>query len=539
MSTAQAAGRGTPTITLIAVCLAVLVLPASLTGTSVALPEISADLDVGLAPLQWVVNAYNLAFACFMLGCGSLADIVGRRRVFGAGTVLFALSTLVSGLTSNIVVLDVSRALAGLGAAAVMTSGAAILAATFQGSAQARAFALLGSSAGAGLALGPSSAGLLIDAFGWRSVFFSHLIISVLVLIAVPLIAESKNPAATKVDWAGTTTFTLSLFCLMLAIVRGPQQGWTSTGILLLLGGAVALMALFAVAELRQAQPMFQLSLLRQGRFMAVSLIPVALSFGFVCLLVLLPTYFTGVVGMGTNASGISMMLLTLPVLVVPLVVSKLVKAGVPTRLILTLSLVVAAVGAAWLTVIDAEVSVGTLVGPLLLLGIAMGMTAGLVDGVAITSVEPVQAGAAAGMFNTMRLAGEAFAIAVMSAVLLNATRGRIADGLPAVAGASGEGTGAAASGADGLADRVISGDLAGAARSAGDAAQDDLLALLTGSYTGALHTVLWTVTAICAASAVLVAVMLREPKAPKATDAPKTPSAKLPEAGPREKATA
>lgn len=514
MSTARTArpdtARGNPTLTLAAVCLAVLVLPASLTGTSVALPDINADLHVGLAPLQWVVNAYNLAFACFMLGCGSLADILGRRRMFAAGTVLFALSSLVSAVTSDIVVLDVARALAGLGAAAVMTAGAAMLATSFEGAAQARAFAILGSSAGAGLALGPSTAGLLVNSFGWRAVFLSHLVIAVVVLFAVPLMPESKNPAATKVDWAGTSTFTLSLFCLMYAIVQGPQQGWTSGATLLLFAAAAVLMALFVVAELRQRQPMFQLSLLGQGRFMAVSLVPVALSFSFVCMLVLLPTYFTGVVGMSTNASGASMMLLTLPVLVVPLAVSRLVKNGVSTRLVLTLSLVVAAAGAAWLTLISPDVSVAALAGPLLLLGISMGMTAGLVDGVAITSVEPAQAGAAAGMFNTMRLAGEAFAIAVMSAVLLNSTRSHIADGLPGVGGASGVDTGD-------VAERVVGGDLAGAAGAVGDSARSGFTALLKSGYTDGLHLVLWIVVALCAASAVLVGVMLREKPQPAA----------------------
>ncbi|MGW5255435.1 MFS transporter [Streptomyces sp. NPDC004012] len=497
--------RGNPTLTLAAVCLAVLVLPASLTGTSVALPDISSTLHVGLAPLQWVVNAYNLAFACFMLGCGSLADILGRRRMFAAGTVLFALSSLASAVTSSIAVLDVARALAGLGAAAVMTAGAATLATTFEGAAQARAFAILGSSAGAGLALGPSTAGVLVNAFGWRAVFLSHLVVAVIVLAAVPKMPESRNPAATKVDWAGTTTFTLSLFCLMFAVVQGPQQGWASGTTLLLFASAAVLMALFVVAELRQRQPMFQLSLLGQGRFMAVSLIPVALSFSFVCLLVLLPTYFTSVAGMSINASGATMMLLTLPVLVVPLVVSKLVKNGVSTRLVLTLSLVVAAVGAGWLTLIAPDVSVAELAGPLLLLGISMGMTAGLVDGVAITSVEPAQAGAAAGMFNTMRLAGEAFAIAVMSAVLLNSTRAHITDGLAGVPGTKGADAGA-------LADRVISGDLAGAAGTVAGSAHSAFHDLLTGSYTDGLHLVLWVVVAICAASAVLVGVMLREP---------------------------
>ncbi|MFJ5925407.1 MFS transporter [Kitasatospora sp. NPDC092948] len=503
-SAPPSARRSHPTITLVAVCLAVLVLPASLTGSSVALPQISTELHVQLAPLQWVVNAYNLAFACFMLACGSLADIFGRRRLFAGGTVLFALSTLVSAVTSDILVLDVARTFAGIGAAAVMTSGAAILATTFEGPALGRAFAILGSSAGAGLALGPSSAGLLVNAFGWRSVFVSHLVISVLVLIAVPLIQESRNPAATKVDWAGTVTFTLSLFCLMFGIVKGPEQGWADPVTLALFVAALALMALFVVVESRQEQAMFNLALFRHPRFMAVSLIPVALSFGFVCLLVLLPTYFTSVSGMGTDGAGATMMLLTLPVLVMPLLISRLVKQGLSTRLVLGGSLVLAAVGALWLTVIDAHSSVGSLVGPLLLLGTAMGVTAGLVDGVAITSVEPAQAGAAAGMFNTMRLAGEAIAIAVMGAVLLNSTGNRIADGLSSAAGPAGAEPGA-------LANQVVSGNLTGAADGLTGQGRTDFLGMLTGSYTGGLHTVLWTVTVICAVSAVVVGVMLRE----------------------------
>jgi MFS family permease len=498
-------GRGRPAITLIAVCLAVLTLPASLTGVSVALPQISAELHTNHAPLQWVINSYNLAFACFMLACGSLADIFGRRRVFGIGTALFGLSTLVSAVTSDIIVLDVARALTGLGAAAVMTAGCAILATTFQGAALIRAFAMLGSAAGAGLALGPSTAGLLVDAFGWRAVFVSHLVIAVIVLAAVPMMRESKNPESRRVDWAGTATFTLSLFALMLGIVLGPQWGWGDGSVVLFFVGAVALMALFVVAELRQRQPMFTMSVFRQPRFIAVSLIPVALSFGFVCMLVLLPAYFTGAGGMSSNGAGATMMLLTLPVLVVPLVVSKLVKHGLSTRVVLSSSLLVAAAGAGWLTVIDAGISVAALVGPLLLIGVSMGMTAGLVDGLAITSVRPEQAGAAAGMFNTMRLASEAVAIAVMGAVLLNLTSARISDSIPGIdAGA--------------VANQVVSGNFTGA---------PGPLSLLTDSYTGALHTVLWVVAGICAITAVVVHLMLRERKV-TATPADPVESAEL-----------
>lgn len=510
MSTAPVHNRTRPGITLAAVCLAVLVLPASLTGTSVALPQIGTELGADLAPLQWVVNSYNLAFACFMLAFGSLADIVGRRKVFALGAGLFIAATLVSAVTSDIILLDVARALAGVGAAAVMTAGCAILATTFEGPALVKAFAVLGSSAGAGLALGPSTAGYLVGTFGWRAVFVSHLVLMVVSLAAVPVMKESRNPDATKVDWVGTATFTLSLFFLMLAIVQGPQWGWGSTSVLACFAAFAALIVLFVAVEARIKQPMFDLSLFRQAKFLGVSLVPVALSFGFVCLLVLLPSFFTGVSGFSTSGAGAVMMLLTLPVLVVPLLVSRLVKLGLSNRVMLAGSVALVAGGAAWLTVIDGDATIGTLVGPLLAIGIGMGVTAGLVDGVAITSVRPERAGMAAGMFNTMRLASEALAIAIMSAVLVNQVQNRVREGIGRFADQTGQ--------APAIANQVVSGNLAAPTEAVAEAARPDFLAMLAASYTGALHAVLWVLTGICAISAVVVYVLLRD-RAPAAEE--------------------
>ncbi|CAO5257435.1 MFS transporter [Frankia sp. AgKG'84/4] len=504
MNATSANDRGRPTIVLIAVCLAVLTLPASLTGASVALPRIGVDLHAGYAPLQWVVNSYNLAFACSMLACGSAADIMGRKRLFVAGLALFSLSSAVSVLTSDIIVLDVVRALAGVGAAAVMTAGSAILATTFEGAAQARAFAILGSAAGAGLALGPSTAGLLVDTFGWRGVFASHLVVMVLVAAAVPMMRESRDPAAVRFDWPGIAAFTLGLLLLMLGVVQGPQWGWSSAGTVLLLAAATVLMTLFVVAELRQARPMFDLGLFGQPRFLAASLVPLSLSFGFVCLVVLLPAYLTGARGMSVGRAGYTMMLLTLPVLVVPLVVSNLVRRGVSTRLVLTLSMLVAAGGAAWLTIIDQDIAVVALIGPLFLIGTGMGMTAGLVDGLAITSVRPEQAGTAAGMFNTVRLASEAVAIAAMGALVLDVTRGRISAGLP--------GTPIPPGGADAaaIANKAVSGNPAGAADGLTGTSRTDFLDLLTHSYTHGFHVLLWVLVGIGAATAVVLNLLLR-----------------------------
>lgn len=139
MSTPHSISQSQQLLTLLTACLAVLILPASLTGTSVAIPQINAELNPGLVELQWVINAYNLTFAAFMLISGSLADILGRKRVFIFGTTLFAVCSLASVLANNILLLDVARGLSGVGAAAMMTAGSALLAQAYTGEQLAKA----------------------------------------------------------------------------------------------------------------------------------------------------------------------------------------------------------------------------------------------------------------------------------------------------------------------------------------------------------------------------------------------------------------
>lgn len=502
-ASAPARSSTSQAVTLAAVCLAVLVLPASLTGTSVALPSIATDLNSNLAPLQWVVNAYNLTFACFMLAAGSMADILGRRRVFLGGTLLFGAASLASTLATNVYLLDGMRALAGVGAAAVMTAGSATLATAFTGPALTRAFAVLGSAAGAGLALGPSTAGFLTQAFGWRGVFASHLVVAVVVLLGIRFMPESTGPAGARVDRAGTATFTLSLLMLMLGIVQGPQWGWSSASVLGLFAGAVVLLAAFYAVEKRVAKPMFDIALFARSRFVALCLLPIALAFGFVCLLVFLPSYITGVDSLSTGRTGSIMLLLTLPVLVVPIGVSRLVHRGVPVRLVLSASLLVVGLGAALLTVIRPGLSTVVLAVPLLVIGIGMGISAGLVDGVAITSVEPERAGAAAGVFNTTRLASEALAIAAVGSVLVSLIQSNVTSGIGRFAGST-------ADDVPGLANTIASGRLEEAARTVPVADRGAFTALLADGYTDALRMVLWLLAAICVLTAVVVYVLLR-----------------------------
>ncbi|HYS36822.1 MAG TPA: MFS transporter [Pseudonocardiaceae bacterium] len=497
--------RTRPVLTLIAVCVACGLLPISLTGASVALPGIGTDLHAGLVPLQWIVNGYDLVFASFMLAAGSMADRIGRRRVFTSGVVLFCLASLASGLLSNIYAVDAARALAGLGAAAVMTSGAAMLAQTFQGPALARAFGILGTSFGIGLAFGPFLAGLMVSLGGWRWVFLLHAIVAALVVVATRWIAESRSASGAKPDWWGTVTFTSSLFLFVLAVVEGPQIGWLHPLNIAAYIGCVALMTGFVMVERRQAHPMFDLSLFSQPKYVAVCVVPVALAFGFVALLVYLPSYFMSIDGNSAQGAGLILMLLTAPTLVLP-AITGIALRWLSARSLLVITLLLVAAGTAWLTVIHPGASVALLAGPFLTIGIGFGISLGVLDATAVSSVEPERAGMAAGMFNTTRLAGEVVAIAGMGSLLVGFTQSHLATG------AAFTGKGAIAD-AHTVANQIASGNLSAAGAAVPAGVRQAFVDFAASAYTDALHTALWILVAICAVGAPLIGWLLRDRK--------------------------
>jgi MFS family permease len=489
-------------LTIFAVCLAVLIVPLGLSAPPVALPTIGQDLHAGAAPLQWVVNSYNVIAASLMMAAGALADLIGRKRVFAFGVGLYGVSSLMAALATNIYVLDVARGLAGAAAAAIMTAGAAALAGMFEGRPRIRAFSFIGVTIGAGLALGPSTSGLLINSLGWRSIFFAQVILVAVSLAGFVLVKESKNPDATHVDRPGTVTFTGALFLFTLAIVEGPEQGWGNPEVLLFFAGALVLLLGFIAAERRSSQPMFNLALFREPRFIAINLLATAVSFGFVGVMVLLPFYLIGAVGMSSAGSGLIMLMLTGPVLVFPLVSGRLVSSGVPMRLVLAIGLLVAAAGCAWLTVISPGVTWAGLLGPLLTIGVGIGLIYGLMDGAAVSTVEPARAGMAVGMFNTIRLASEAVAVAVMLAATVWLVKNQLTAGIHQFAG---QAPGNPAS----LADSATSGNVSGPASQAQPGVRAEFTDFVTKSYTDGLRVVLWAVAAICAVSGPVMYRML------------------------------
>ncbi|WP_051939719.1 MFS transporter [Phaeacidiphilus oryzae] len=495
-------------LTLAAVLLAVFVVPMSISGTAVALPEIGAATHASLAPLQWVVNAFNVAFACFTLVWGSLADILGRIRAFAAGAALFAVASLASALAGNIVLLDVARALAGLGGAAIFSCGAAILSTVYEGPARGKAFALFGTIAGVGVALGPTLGGLLTDSIGWRWVFALHAIALGLVLAVLPGVARSvpHTPRGeATLDLPGSGLFVLATVLLTTAIVEGSQWGWASAGVLSLFAAAVVALVVFTAVEKRREHPMLDLSVLRDRHFLGMCLVPVAASFGFVTMLTYLPSYLTAATGRSSGATGLTMLLLTVPVLVCPMLAAQLVQRGVRPLLLIGLSLVLLVVGDAALTLFSPRVAVAVVAVPMLVTGAGMGLSAGLVDAQALGRIDSAKAGMAAGFLNTLRLGSEAVAVAVYGSLLATLLGGKVEGGLARFPGAGHSAE---------VAGQAAGGDLAAAVRTSGARAPEAVHSFLVTAYDSAFHTVLWVLAVIGVALAALIAFLLRPERA-------------------------
>lgn len=418
--------------TLVAVALASVMLPLTVTGPAVALPSLATGLGAGVGAAQWVQNAYGVTFAACLLAAGGLGDRFGRKRVLLIGIQLFLVTSVVCGLASSIVLIDLARLVQGVGAAGMLTSGAAILAATFDGPARARAFGVLGASFGFGLALGPLLAGLLVSATSWRAVFLMNLVLGALLLPLVPRIQESRDPDAQRVDWGGLVTFSGSLALVALFFVEGPQHGWASPAALGSLAGAAVFMALFVAVELRVTRPMFELSLFRRPTFIVVVCQPFTITFGFVVLLVYLPQYFQGVGGHGSVGAGARLLPLTLPVLVLPLLAGRLA-AKLPLRVMLAASSTLIAAGSLWLLVLQPSQSWVALLGPLAVFGTGVGSAFGVMDNAAISVVPVERSGMASGIFNTMRITGESVAIAGAGALLSSLTDSHLRDSKGAV----------------------------------------------------------------------------------------------------------
>ncbi|WP_234347416.1 MFS transporter [Streptomyces specialis] len=472
--------------TVIAVGSASMMLPFSVTGAAVALPNMAEHLDSSIGAAQWMLNAFNITFAALPLAAGGLADRLGRRRVLLTGIALVGGLSLLLALAPSMAVADVARAVQGCGAAAVVASGAAVLAHSTSGRRRQVAFGILGTAFGTGLAIGPLVAGALVETAGWRSVFLLVAVMSLPAWLCATRAPESRNPDPPALDVAGLVTFTAGLACFSFAFVQATAMGWGAAGTLLPLAAAVVLVALFAVVEIRLAdRAMFDVRLFRGPEFAAVVCQPFTVTLGFVILLVYLPAYLQGVADRTVLASGVLLLPMTAPVLLLPLAAGHLA-ARTSVRAVLTCASALIAVGALLLTTLRSDGTWLDLALPLLPFGAGVGLAFGVMDNAAVSTVPVENAGAAAGVFNTMRITGESVAVAGAAALLTTLTAARLGDsGLPS-------------DDATRLAGQAVQGQVAGTHRTT-----------LAAGFTDAFHTLGVVLAVLSALGAVLTYLAL------------------------------
>jgi EmrB/QacA subfamily drug resistance transporter len=420
-----------------------------ITIVNVALPDIARDLRSSFSDLQWVIDAYALSLAALLLTAGSLADLFGRRLLFAAGLGLFTAASLLCALASSPLFLELARALQGIGAAAMFATSLALLAATFQGRERGTAFGVWGATTGAAVAVGPLVGGVLTESVGWQSIFLINVPIGIgAIAVTLTRVAESRDPDAAGVDWAGLVTFSGGLFLLIFALVRGNAEGWGSPLIVSFLIGAVVLLCGFVVVERRQARPMFDLTLLRKPAFAGASIAAFALSASLFSMFLYMTLYIQNALGYSPLQAGLRFLPTTLLSFFVAPIAGKL-SARFPVRIMIGAGLGLVGIGLLLMARVDADSAWTVLLPGFLFAGVGTGLVNPPLASTAVGVVPPQRAGMGSGINSTFRQIGIATGIAGLGALFQQLLQHRatgalarvpaevLATGSPGVAGPS------------------------------------------------------------------------------------------------------
>ncbi len=409
--------------TLIAVCFGTFMLLLDITVVNVALPDIQQSLHSSFADLQWVIDAYALTLAAFLLTAGVVGDTFGRRGVYAIGLGIFTLSSLLCGVSTSSLMLNLARGAQGIGGAVMFATALALIAQAFSGKERGTAFGVYGAVVGGAVAVGPLIGGAITSGIGWRWIFFVNLPIgAVAVVMTLTRVQPSKDPTGRAIDWIGFLAFSASLFMLVFALVQGNAKGWTSPVILGALVGSGACMVAFLVAELVQKDPMLDLSLFKRPAMVGVSLGSFTLSASIFAMFLYLTIYLQEVLGYGPFAAGLRFLPITMLSFLVAPVAGKLT-IRVKSRYLMGLGLLLVAFGCDLMTHVHADSSWTVLLPGFIVAGIGVGITNPVLASASVSVVPPQRSGMASGSASTFRQVGIATGIAGLGAVFLSQIR--------------------------------------------------------------------------------------------------------------------
>src|SRR3954470_5305993 len=418
-------------LALLAMTQFVLIIDASI--VNVALPSIGRALDFSQADLSWVVNAYTLAFGGFLLLGGRLADVLGRRRMFMTGLVLFAAASFAGGLAQSETWLTAARAAQGLGGAIVSPAALSIITTTFaEGAERNRALGVWGAVAGAGGAAGVLLGGLLTTGLSWRWVLFVNVPIGLICAALAPhLLAESRAQTRTRAfDVPGAIAVTAGLSLLVYALVDAVNVGWGSAETLARLAGAVALLGAFVLIEARHRAPLVPFAIFRSRTLRGANAVGLLVGMSLFSMFFFVSLYMQQVLHFSALEAGLAYL---------PLAVGIILAAGgasaAVTRLgakpVLLCGLVLIAAGLAWFS--RAPASGGTfaadVLGPSLLAAGGLGFSFVPITIIAMSGTRPHEAGLASGLLNTSQQVGGALGLALLATLANTRTQDLLSSG--------------------------------------------------------------------------------------------------------------
>jgi EmrB/QacA subfamily drug resistance transporter len=415
---------GNDSLVLAIACVAQFMVVLDVSIVTVALPSIGHDLHYTPSGLQWVVNAYVLTFAGFLLLGGRAADLFGRRRVYLSGMGLFTVASLAGGLATDAAWLTTARAVQGVAGACLSPATLTIILTTFPGDRRARALGIWSAVAGAGGAAGSILGGILTSALSWRWVLFVNIPIGIAaVAAALAWLTESDlrqgagQPRA-RLDIAGAVAVTAGLGVLVYAIVGTATHPWGSATTLSLLGVAALLLAVFAVIELRLASaPLVRFGLLRSRSVSGANIVMFLVGAAFFSMWYFLSLYLQNVLGYSALKTGLAFLPMGIMIIIGAQASSRIMRRTGVRPLLLT-GTVLAACGFGWLSAIGPHSTyLASVFGPGCLIALALGTLFTPLAAAATAGVAFADAGLASGVLNTSRQIGGSLGLALLATI--------------------------------------------------------------------------------------------------------------------------
>ncbi|TQF02604.1 MFS transporter [Kitasatospora acidiphila] len=435
------AHKNRPGLTLFAACLGFVVVILDVSVVNVATKALGTDFGGSLSGLEWVINGYTLTFAAFLLTAGAMGDRFAPKQIFIAGFALFAATSLACGAAPSMVALIAARVLQGIGAAMIVPSSLSIVNSNFpEPAARSRAVSLWAAAGGLALALGPVVGGVLVDALGWRSIFYVNVSIAIVGIVLIRAYARTAPRAGSRrrsLDLPGQLLAVISLGAFTGAIVEANTQGWTSTTVLTCLIVTVLAVAGFITIERRSSDPMLPLQLFSRRTFTATSLIGVLLNFAFYGLIFIFSLFFQETWKYSPIMAGLAFLPMTAAVMAANLSCARLVKRY-GARAVLITGSTLATIGYLGIVPVVGSRSYVELIVQFLVAGFGIGLVVPSMTNAMLGSVDPTNAGIGSGVLNASRQLGGLIGVAVMGLLVGSAASSHFLSGLRAALIAAG-----------------------------------------------------------------------------------------------------